>query len=142
LSLLATYSAASPEEAAALHRRGIRSAVAVGLPFALVLAVASPLVIAITFGDAFDPAAVVLAILAFRIPFTALSGVYTSVLIARGHQAELMRNNVIGAVVNVSGVLIAVEVAGIDGAAAVSVLAVAIVFALNRRSCGPPQAST
>jgi O-antigen/teichoic acid export membrane protein len=134
LSLLASYSAASGDVALQLYRRAARSATAVAIVAAICLSLGASLLVDAVYGDEFEPAATVLAILALRIPFMALSGVYSSVLIAGGGQVQLMQNNIAGAVVNVVGVLAAVKLAGIEGAAAVSVLSAVVILVLNVRS--------
>jgi O-antigen/teichoic acid export membrane protein len=134
LSLLASYSAASGDVALQLYRRAARSATAVAIVAAICLSLGAGLLVDAVYGDEFEPAATVLAILALRIPFMALSGVYSSVLIAGGGQVQLMQNNIAGAVVNVVGVLAAVKLAGIEGAAAVSVLSAVVILVLNVRS--------
>jgi O-antigen/teichoic acid export membrane protein len=134
LSLLASYSAASGDVALQLYRRAARSAAAVALVAAVCLSIGAGLLVDVVYGDEFEPAAIVLAILALRIPFMALSGVYSSILIAGGGQVQLMQNNIAGAAVNVVGVLTAVKLAGIEGAAAVSVLSAVVILLLNVRS--------
>lgn len=134
LSLLATYSRASPEQALHLYRRAVRSAGAVAVVAALCLSLGAGLFVDVVFGDEFRPAALVLAILALRIPFMALSAVHSSVLIAGGEQIRLMKNNIVGAAVNVVGVLMAVKLVGINGAAVVSVVSAAVILVLNVRT--------
>jgi O-antigen/teichoic acid export membrane protein len=134
LSLLPSISAASASDAWHLYRRAARSAAAVSTAGALCLSVGAGVFVDIVYGDEFGPAAGVLTILALRIPFMAMSGVYTSVLIAGGQQVQLMRNNIGGAAVNVVGVLAAVKLFGIEGAATVSVCSAAVISFLNHRS--------
>jgi PST family polysaccharide transporter len=134
VSFLASYASTSGPAAAGLFRRATRASFAVSLPAALALSVAAATLVPLVFGGDFRKAGPVLAILAWKLPFSAMSAPYNGLLLSEGHQALLMRNNVVGAVVNVVGDVIALLLFGLLGAAAVSVVAGATTFALNYRS--------
>lgn len=133
LSFLSAFSATAAEDEAALHGRALRVSVRACCVLAAALSLSSILV-PFVFGKDYADAVPVLAIMAWRIPFAALSGMYTTVLVARERQRTLMRNAV--AVVPAAIVidLVAILLFGLIGAAVASV-AVTAVFALaNYRS--------
>ena len=134
VSFLASYSAARPEAAAPLFRRSARVSLAVGIPVAIALAVGAELIVPVMFGNNYKHAAPVLAILAWKIPFSALSSPYNGLLIVENRRRSLMWNNVAGASVNIVGDLIAAPTVGIVGVAFVNLLATATVLALNYRT--------
>jgi O-antigen/teichoic acid export membrane protein len=93
LSFLSAFTATNPEDAAALHGRSLRVSVAACCALAFMLSLGSggsPFV----FGDEYVAAVPVLAILAWRIPFAALSGMYIAQVVARRRQWTLMWNAV------------------------------------------------
>lgn len=134
VSFLASYSAAHPEAAADLFRRTVRLGLGVSIPIALALTVGAEFVVPLIVGDRYALAAPVLAILAWKIPFSALSSPYNGVLLVADRQVLLMRNNVAGAAVNVVGDLIAARTVGIYGVAVVSLIATIMILVLNYRT--------
>ena len=88
LSLLASYSAAEKRRppTSTGGRYGVPALVAGA--GAAALALGAGVFVDVVYGDEFAPAALVLSILALRIPFMALSGIYSSVLIAGGRQVS------------------------------------------------------
>ncbi len=134
VSFLASYSAAHPEAGADLFRRTVRLGLGVSIPIALALTVGAEFVVPLIVGERYALAAPVLAILAWKIPFSALSSPYNGVLLVADRQVLLMRNNVAGAAVNVVGDLIAARTVGIYGVAVVSLIATITILVLNYRT--------
>jgi O-antigen/teichoic acid export membrane protein len=133
LSFLSAFTATTHEDEAALHGRALRVSVAACCALAFMLSLGSPL-IPFVFGDEYSAAVPVLAILAWRIPFAALSGMYTSVLVARHRQRTLMWNAVAVVPAAVGLDLAAILLLGLIGAAVASI-GVAVLFAfVNYRS--------
>lgn len=134
VSFLSSFSAASRADAAHwLMRKALRTSFAVCLPIAVLLSAGSILIVPLVFGDEYERAAAVLALLAWRIPVVALSSPFGSALVAAGRQRRLMRNNVAGALLLVAGDLVAIPLLGIIGAALVSVVGTVAVLLLNYR---------
>jgi PST family polysaccharide transporter len=134
VSFLASYSAARPEAAAPLFRRSARVSLVVGVPIAIVMTAGAELIVPVMFGSEYRHAAPVLAVLAWKIPFSALSSPYNGLLIVENRRRSLMWNNVAGASVNIVGDVIAVATVGIVGVAVVNLLATATILALNYRT--------
>ena len=134
ISFIASYSAAEPGEAARLFRRSTRMTLAATVPVTLVASLAAPFAIPLVFGRAYQHSVGILALLAWKIPLSALSSSYNGVLLAEGHQVTLMRNNVTAAVLNATGDIIMVPFVGIYGAVAVNIFAAGLVLVLNYRS--------
>ena len=134
VSFLASYSAAHPEAAADLFRRAIRLCLGVSIPIAVALTVGAEFLIPFVVGGRYEVAEIVLAILAWKIPFSALTSPYNGVLLVRDRQLLLMRNNVGAAAVNIVGDLLAAPTVGIYGVAAVSLLATMTLLVLNYRT--------
>jgi O-antigen/teichoic acid export membrane protein len=133
LAFLSAFSATATEAAGALQARARRSALASAVLVAAALSVGS-LLIPVVFGERYDRAVPLLAVLAWRIPFSVLAGIYSSVLIARDRQVDLMKNSIATAIFVVVADTIAVLAVGLMGAAVVSVAAAALSFLLNWRS--------
>ena len=134
VSFLAHYSAARGEDAKQAFRRTVTLAVMVTIPAALLLAVESSFFVELAYGEAFAGAASALALLAWSVPIAAVSEPYRQALIAGGREQLLMRNNIIGAVLNLGANLIVIPLAGIVGAAAVTLATEALIAALNARA--------
>jgi O-antigen/teichoic acid export membrane protein len=134
-SFLASYSAADSAGAAELFRRTVRLAVFATVPIALALSFGSQLAVTVAFGAAYAPAHVALSILAWGIVLVAVGGAYAIVLIATQRQSLLMRHTIAGAVFNIIVNLAVVPIAGIEGAATVTLASMLLVIALNYRSC-------
>ena len=134
VSFLAHYSAARGEDANQAFRRTVTLAVMVTIPAALLLAVESSLFVELAYGEAFAGAAFALALLAWSVPIAAVSEPYRQALIAGGREQLLMRNNIIGALLNLGANLIVIPLAGIAGAAAVTLATEALIAALNARA--------
>lgn len=133
LSFLSAFSATAADGAAALKERSLRWAFSIGLLVAAAVC-ASSLLIPAVFGEAYQDAVAVLAVMAWRIPVGVLGGVYSSILIARDRQFDVMRNSLIVAAFVVVATTVAVLTVGIIGAAAVTVAAGALSYVLNSRS--------
>jgi O-antigen/teichoic acid export membrane protein len=127
LSFLSAFTATTHADAAALHGRALRVSVAACCALAFMLSLGS-LLIPFVFGNEYVAAVPVLAILAWRVPFAALSGMYTSVLVARHRQRTLMWNAVAVVPAAVGIDLAAILLFGLTGAAVASI-AVAALFA-------------
>jgi O-antigen/teichoic acid export membrane protein len=134
VSFLASYSAAQTTEAEQLFRRSVLVAAALAVPAAAMVSVGAGPAVDVLFGNEYEPAAGVLAILIWSVPVLGISGAYAGALIAADRQDRLMRNNVIGAVANVLLNLLVLPIAGIQGAAAVTVATECLILALNARA--------
>lgn len=134
LSFLAHYSAARGEDARQAFRRTVTLALGLSLPVAVLLTFQSPLFVRVAYGDAFAGAAAALAVLAWSIPIAAVSEPYRQALIAGGRERVLMRNNIVGALVNGAANIFVIPVAGIVGAAAVTLASELLIGALNARA--------
>jgi O-antigen/teichoic acid export membrane protein len=135
VAFLSSFSAQPAAAAEALFRRAVRASVAVCLPLAVLISASAVAIVPLVFGDAYRSAALVLAILAWKIPLSAFSVPYGSVLIARERQVVLMRNNLIGGCLTVVADLIAIPLFGLAGAACVGVGSGLTSSYLNYRSC-------
>jgi O-antigen/teichoic acid export membrane protein len=133
LSFLSAFSATTAEEEAALHGRALRVSVAACCVLAAALSVGS-LFVPFVFGEDYADAVPVLAIIAWRIPFSALASMYTTVLVARERQRTLMRNSVTVMPVAIVIDLVAILSFGLIGAAVASILVTSLVFLVNYRS--------
>lgn len=134
ISFLASYSAAPREHAASVFHLTARVALGLAVALAVVGSVAASVVVSTVFGDAYEPAAAVLAIRIWSIPLYALAGMYGAALIAADHQQALMRLSVVCALFNLALNLCTVPLLGIDGAAAASVCSFALMLGLSFRS--------
>jgi O-antigen/teichoic acid export membrane protein len=135
VSFLASYSAPAAERVrAALFSRALRLLLAATVAIALALSILSGTFVSLLYGDAYAPAAGALAILAWTLPVLALQGLYGNALIAGERQKLLMRHNIAGAAFNVLANFGAIPLAGIEGAAAVTIASLLIVLVLNYRS--------
>jgi O-antigen/teichoic acid export membrane protein len=135
VAFLSSFSGQSPAAAEALLRRAVRTALALCLPLAIVISATAVAVVPMVFGHAYTGAAIVLTILAWKIPVVAAALPYGSVLIARDRQVVLMRNNLIAAGLTVAADLIAIPLFGLPGAAVVGVGNALVSSYLNHRSC-------
>ena len=133
LSFLSAFSATTKDDEAALHGRSLRVSVAACCLAAAALSVAS-LLVPFVFGHEYADAVPVLAIMAWRIPFAALAGMYTTVLVARNRQRTLMWNAVLVLPLVVAVDLVAILTFGLVGAAVASIVVSALFFAVNYRS--------
>jgi polysaccharide transporter, PST family len=133
MAFLSAFSATEESGAAALKGRALRWAFGLGVLIAAGLSIAS-LLIPFVFGERYDDAVPVLAVVAWRIPLAVIASIYGAVLIARGRQIDVMRNSIYIAAFVVGADLFAVLVFGLMGAAVVSVAAGGLAFILNRRS--------
>lgn len=130
LSFLSAFTATVKEDATALHGRALRVSVAACCALAVMLSVSS-LLVPFVFGDEYAAAVPVLAIMAWRIPFAALSGIYTSVLVARERQRTLMWNAVAVVPAAVGLDLAAILLFGLIGAAVASIAVTALFAFVN-----------
>jgi O-antigen/teichoic acid export membrane protein len=133
LSFLSAFSATAAEDEAALHGRALRVSVGTCCVLAAVVSLSSILV-PFVFGKAYADAVPVLAIMAWRIPFSALSGMYTTVLVARERQRTLMRNAVAVVPAAIAIDLVAILLFGLIGAAVASIAVTAMFALVNYRS--------
>jgi O-antigen/teichoic acid export membrane protein len=130
LSFLSAFSATAKEHEAALHERSLRVSFVAGCLAAVALGVAS-LLVPFVFGHEYSAAVPVLAVMAWRIPFAALAGMYTTVLVARDRQLALMWNAIVLVPVAVVVDLVAILAFGLIGAAVASIVVAALFFAVN-----------
>jgi O-antigen/teichoic acid export membrane protein len=133
LAFLSAFSATAPESAAALKGQALRWAVGIAVLAAACLSAASVLIPAV-FGERYERAVPLLAVMAWRVPLAVLAGVYSSVLIARDRQVDLMNNSIVTACFVIVADIVAVVTVGLMGAAVVSVAAAGLAFLLNWRS--------
>lgn len=134
ISFLTSYSTASAGHAGLLFRRTVAASSAVAGLVAVGVAALSPIIVTLFYGHAYDAAALPLAVLAFSVPVLAMAGAYGTALIAGHRQVALMRNNAAGAVFNIAANFAIIPVAGIAGAAAVTVASEVLNLLLNYRS--------
>jgi O-antigen/teichoic acid export membrane protein len=134
VSFLASYSAAEGEDAAQLFRRTVAIVLGGAVPAALVLSLGASVFCDLAYGGAYGGAATALAIVVWSLPILAISGAYANVLIAGNRPDSLMAINIVGAVVNVIANVVAVPLAGIAGAAAVTVGSELLVMSLTARA--------
>jgi O-antigen/teichoic acid export membrane protein len=134
VSFLSSYSATDRAHSVELFRRTTRLALAVCVPVTIGLSAGAAVIVPLLYGSDYDPAIGLLAVIAWMIPLSALGVPYTGALIAEEQQVTLMRNSLLSVAFNVGGVIVAVLVFGIYGAAAVRVATGAVVLLLNYRS--------
>jgi PST family polysaccharide transporter len=135
VSFLASYSAPGAARVRlALVRRTAATAGAVACVVALAMSVGAAVFLTVVFGDAYGAAATAMAILAWTLPALALAIPYGNALIAADRQGLLMRHNLVAAAFNVAANVVAVPLAGIEGAASVTVASLLLVLWLNYRS--------
>jgi O-antigen/teichoic acid export membrane protein len=134
-SFLASYSTASPTQARELFYKVTRLAVASSLMLAIALNIGAGSLISLAFGSDYRSGATALSILAWFVPLAVLGSAYGTALIANNRQALLMRHNIAAALFNIGANAVVIPLAGISGAAAVTVLSHALVTFLNYRSC-------
>jgi len=134
VSFVASYSAATPPEAAVLLRRSALTSGAASIAAALAVTFIGTALLPVVFGHSYADAAAVMAILAWRLPFSALSAPLNGLLLSAGRQQLLMRNTIVSSVLTIAGDLVAMPLFGIAGVAAMSVLGGALLLALNYRS--------
>ena len=133
LSFLSAFSATSAEHEAALHGRAWRVSVVVSCALAAALSLASFLVPTV-FGEEYRDAVPVLAVIAWRMPFAALTGVYATVLVARERQLTLMWNGIVAVPAVIAIDLVAILLFGLMGAAVASIVVAALFFLIIYRS--------
>ena len=134
-SFLASYSAANAAQAQELIHKMTRLALATSLPLAILLSAGSGVFMTTAFGDAYRSGSTALAILAWFIPTAVLANIHGTVLIGNDRQALLMRHYIAAALFNIGANLVVVPLAGIEGAAVVTVCSSALLMFLNHRSC-------
>ena len=134
VSLLSGFSAAPENERNSLFRRSVLVGSVSMICVAIALSLASPLV-TFVFGDSYADAAAPLAVLAWALPLAGMAVPYSSVLIARGRQDVLMRNNLVGAAFNIGTNALMIAFVGITAAAGVRVATYGIMLFLNHNAC-------
>lgn len=98
------------------------------------LAVSAPVMVPLVFGDDFQPAVVLVAILSLGALFLGLSSVLGGALQGHGRPQDAARPQVLGLVITVVGLAFLLGPLGAIGAAIVSVVAYAAVFAGTLRA--------
>jgi O-antigen/teichoic acid export membrane protein len=134
ISFLSSYSGASERESPVLFMRTVRVAALVTLPIAVAFSAGAGVFVDAVYGQAYEPATGALAILCWTIPALALATPYGAALIAADRQALVMRNNLVCAAISVVANLVAIPLAGIEGAAVVIVLSQVLVLVLNYKT--------
>lgn len=133
-SFMVSYAAVGPGERLQLVRRSVRAGLAVSIPVAVVVTLTAGPLIGLLFGSRYDEAAVVLAVLVWKIPAAALASTFSGVLLAQGRQRRLMKVYLAGAAVALVLVVPAAPLLGVPGVAVASVVASAVVALLLVRS--------
>lgn len=134
LSFLSSYSAAAHSERGLLSTQALRTVTAATVPVAVLLSVGAGPGLELVYGDGYRGATVALAILAWSVPLLAVATPYANILIVHHHGKMLMRHNLVAAAAAIVATVVAVPLAGIAGAAAVTVAAFALVMVLNYRA--------
>lgn len=134
MAFLASYSAATGDDARQLFRRTVATAVGGTVAAALALSLGSSAFSHLAYGDGYGGAAAPLAILAWTLPVLAVSAAYSNALVAAHREDVVMRNNVVGAVFNVAANAVAIPLLGIGGAAAVTVCSELLILTLMARA--------
>lgn len=129
-AFLASYSAASPEDRRRLFGRTVATSFVTTLLIAIVLSSGSKLIVGTVYGAQYAPAAAALAILVWTVPVLALVGPYANALIAVDRQDVLMRSSLVAAGLNVSAGMVVIPLAGIRGAAMVTVVSELVLLVL------------
>jgi O-antigen/teichoic acid export membrane protein len=117
-----------------LVRRALRFVPVVVLMGTVALSASAPVTVPLVFGEQYEPAIAVLAVLAWTLPIQAVGGTYWCLLIAAGRQQSLLRANAAGALGNFLVNLAAIPLLGIVGAAAVTVATELLIVLANRRT--------
>ena len=136
-SFVVTYSPLRGDERLPFVRRSVRTALAVSVPIAALLSLFAGPLVDLLFGTAYDDAALVLAIFAWKIPASAVGTTFSGILLARGDQRALMWNYVLSALVGVVLVALAAPLLGLTGVAVASVVSSVVVMLLAIRAASP-----
>ena len=136
-SFMVSYAGLPAGERQHLVRRSVGTALAVSVPLAAAITLAAGPLVGLLFGSQYDEAALVLAILVWKIPAAATGATFAGILVARGRQRDLMWAYVIGAAVAAALVVPAALVVGVTGVAVGSVAASVVVTALLVRAAAP-----
>ena len=134
ISFLSMYSRSAGDEHGELTRKTVVAAAVVTIPLAIVISAGSGTAMSLVFGPDYAGSAAPLAVLAWTLPLLAMSLPYGNVLIAGDRQWVFMRHNIAGVIANAAGTAAAIPLFGLVGAAYATVLAAALVMALNYRS--------
>jgi O-antigen/teichoic acid export membrane protein len=113
----------------------VRSTLLVSLPLALLLTLTAGVTISLLYGASFSDAAVVLAILAWKVPLSAVGAPFNAALLSHERQVVQMRNAMIGAGLTLALVPALVLLASVQGAAVGSIVGLLVTVSLNIRSC-------
>lgn len=132
---LSAYSAADPATARGpLALRTVRVAGVVTVAAAGAAGLLAEPLLATVFGAAFAGGAAALAILAWTLPLLALAVPYGTVLVAAGRQPRPHAREPPGCRLERRGELVVVPVAGIEGAAVVTVVSLGLMLVLGDRA--------
>ena len=133
-AFVVSYTTTPGEERLSFVRTSVRSTTAASVTIALLLTALSVPLVSLLFGDAYHEAALVLAILAWKVPASAIGSTFSAILLAHGRQLSLMWNYVVGALASAALVVIAAPLFGVPGVAVASVLSSFLVTVLTIRS--------
>jgi O-antigen/teichoic acid export membrane protein len=134
VSLLASFSAVDNRlDAVRIFRRTVWLAMA-SIPCALIISAASRTLLGLAYGQHYEAAALVLAVLIWVVPVRLIGGAWGITLLATHHQGIQLRHNVVGAAATIVGTVAGVTFLGILGAAVAAVVAQLLVVALNYRA--------
>lgn len=134
VTFLSAYSAARGESAVALFLRTSRLLVGFALAAAIVLSAGSALIVGQLYGHTYRSSALLLAVVAWVLPFAALATPYSAALVAANRQRRLARNNLVAAGFTIVADLAVIPLFGTEGAAGVRVVSAVVVLALNART--------
>ena len=134
VSFLSSYSAVRGAAATALFLRTARLVTGGTLLAAVVLSAAAVPIVDLLYGDRYHQSGPLLAIMAWAVPFAALSIPYSTTLIAGHRQRRLARNNLITAGFTIAADLAVVPLFGLRGAAVVRIASAIVILTLNARS--------
>lgn len=116
-----TSMASDPEKRHELFEGFVVAAVAFGLPVAAGGMLLAPDLIGLAFGEGYDRSAPALALLIWSVPVLLARSVFQASLVANGRQALVLRITAATAALTLVANLFAIPLAGIMGAAAVTV---------------------
>jgi len=134
VSFLSSYSSVRGPAATALFLRTARLVTGGTLLAAIVLSAAAVPIVDLLYGQRYHQSGTLLAIMAWAVPFAALSIPYSTTLIAGHRQSRLARNNLLAAGFTIAADLAVVPLFGLQGAAVVRVASAIVILALNAQS--------
>ncbi len=133
--VIARAVSASRERVVSIISLATRLALAVTLPFSVLLTALAPWVVTQILGARYLASAQSLALLSAFLPLTVVNSVYGYALMADGRERVFLQNVVIGAAASVTAAVVLAAVFGVVGAALALLAGEALMVALMIRSC-------